>query len=65
MPKKPEKRSASCGLIILVLILIGTNVVTMDSRIEIPLYDDNWDEIPSSLGNVIGTDAICGNGIFL
>jgi len=38
---------------------------TMDSRLETPLYDDNGDGIPSSLGNIVGTDAIFGNGIFL
>jgi len=37
----------------------------MDSRIETPLYDDNGDGIPSSLGNIVGTDAIFGNSIFL
>jgi len=37
----------------------------MDSRIETPLYDDNGDGIPSYLGNIVGTDAIFGNSIFL
>jgi hypothetical protein len=37
----------------------------MDSRNEIPLYDDNGDGIASSIGNIVGTDAIFGNGIFL
>ncbi len=38
---------------------------TMDSRPETPLYDDNGDGVPSYLGNIIGTDAIFGNSIFL
>jgi hypothetical protein len=37
----------------------------MDNRCETPLYDDNGDGTPSSLTNIIGTDAIFGNGIFL
>lgn len=38
---------------------------TMDSRIETPHYDDNGDGIGSTIGNIIGTDAIFGYGIFL
>jgi len=38
---------------------------TMDSKDETPLYDDNGDQIGSTIGNIIGTDAIFGNSIFL
>lgn len=38
---------------------------TMDSRDETPLYDDNGDGIASTIGNIVGTDAILGNAIFL
>ncbi|MCJ7817504.1 MAG: C13 family peptidase, partial [Candidatus Thorarchaeota archaeon] len=38
---------------------------TMDSRIETPHYDDNGDGVGSTLGNIIGTDAIFGYSIFL
>ena len=38
---------------------------TMDSRIEVPHYDDNGDGVGSTLGNIIGTDAIYGYSIFL
>lgn len=38
---------------------------TMDSRTETPLYDDNGDGIPSSLGNIVGSDAMYGYSIFL
>ncbi len=38
---------------------------TMDSKDETPLYDDNGDQIGSTVGNIVGTDAIFGNSIFL
>ncbi len=37
----------------------------MDSKDETPHYDDNGDQLGSTLGNIIGTDAIFGNSIFL
>lgn len=38
---------------------------TMDSRNETPLYDDNGDGVASTVGNIIGTDGLYGNNIFL
>jgi hypothetical protein len=38
---------------------------TMDSRIETPQYDDNGDGVASTIGNIVGSDAIYGLGIFL
>jgi hypothetical protein len=37
----------------------------MDSKDETPRYDDNGDQLGSSLGDIIGTDGIFGNSIFL
>lgn len=37
----------------------------MDSQSEVPLYDDNGDGIPSTVGNIVGTDTDFGNGIYL
>jgi len=37
----------------------------MDSQPEVPLYDDNGDGVPSTVGNIVGTDTDFGNGIFL
>lgn len=38
---------------------------TMDSKDETPLYDDNGDQIGSTVDNIVGSDGIYGNGIFL
>jgi len=38
---------------------------TMDSKDETPLYDDNGDQIGSTVGNIIGTDGVLGYNIFL
>jgi len=38
---------------------------TMDSKDETPLYDDNGDQIGSTVGNIIGNDGVYGNSIFL
>lgn len=38
---------------------------TMDDKDETPLYDDNGDQIGSTVTNIIGTDGIYGNNIFL
>ena len=38
---------------------------TMDSKAETPLYDDNGDQIGSTVGNIITTDGDYGNYIFL
>ncbi|MFW9848043.1 MAG: C13 family peptidase [Candidatus Thorarchaeota archaeon] len=38
---------------------------TMDSKDETPHYDDNGDQIGSTVGNIIGTDGDYGNYIFL
>jgi hypothetical protein len=38
---------------------------TMDSKEETPLYDDNGDQIGSTVGNIIGTDGDFGYNIFL
>jgi len=37
----------------------------MDSQNEVPLYDDNGDGIPSTVGNIVGTDTDFGNHIYL
>jgi len=37
----------------------------MDSKDETPHYDDNGDQVGSTVGNIIGTDGIYGNSIFL
>jgi len=37
----------------------------MDSKDETPHYDDNGDQIGSTIGNIVGTDAVYGNSIFL
>jgi len=38
---------------------------TMDSKDETPRYDDNGDQLGSSVGDIIGTDGVFGNSIFL